>query len=760
MRRRVSVGRSVALFGLGLLLLTPVLSAAQLNPPSLSAAAASTSQINLTWTDPNTSESGYQVERSLSSTTGFVLITTTAANVRSFSNTGLASSTTYYYRVRAIGNGNNTSPYSNVASARTLTPTSTIPTAPSGLLASAASSSQINLSWTDNSTNETGFKVERASSSAGPWTQIATTASRTFSSTGLAASTTYYFRVRAYNAYGDSGYTNTAYATTFSGTGSLPAAPSGLTATVASSTQINLAWVDNSTNESGFKLEVYTAATGWAQFTTVGANVRTYSSTLLSAGVTYSYRVRAYNTSGDSAYSNTATATTTSGGTGGSGAFVWSTHFGGSVAGVDNAKPVGIVVDGTGASIVLGTLNGSVNFGGGSLTSAGGGDIYLVKYSSTGGYVWSKRFGGTSNEVPKGIAIDSSGNIVITGFFGGTVDFGGGALTGTSASGFVAKYSSAGAHVWSRRLSTGSVLDEGTAIGVDGAGNVIVAGGFYGTVNFGGGSLTSAGSEDIVLLKYNSAGAFLWSRKIGGASDEVVMSLAVDTTTGEFVTAGYFYGSVNFGGTTLTSAGGTDAFVARYNSSNGHVWSKRWGSTSDDKAFSVDVDGLGNVAVTGFFTNNVDFGGGPITNVGGVGSGDIFLVKLSPAGLYAWSKGFGSSLVANQYGYSVAFDGAGNVLLTGSIVALTSPYTIDFGGGALTGDGYSNAFIAKFGSGGTYTWAKRYLGGGGHAAGLGIAADTGNNVLSTGYYNNSISLGGTTLLSPGGTDAYLVKLGP
>jgi hypothetical protein len=200
--------------------------------------------------------------------------------------------------------------------------------------------------------------------------------------------------------------------------------------------------------------------------------------------------------------------------------------------------------------------------------------------------------------------------------------------------------------------------------------------------------------------------------------------------------------------------------VARYNSSGTHVWSKQWGSTSEDKAFSVDVDGLGNVAVTGMFTNNVDFGGGPITNVGGVGSGDIFVVKLSPAGVHLWSKGFGSSLVANQYGYAVAFDSAGNVLLTGTVVALTAPYTIDFGGGPLTGDGYSNVFIAKFGSGGSYSWAKRYLAGGNHAIGLGIAADSGNNVLSTGYYNSSISFGGATLLSPGGSDTYLVKLGP
>jgi hypothetical protein len=146
--------------------------------------------------------------------------------------------------------------------------------------------------------------------------------------------------------------------------------------------------------------------------------------------------------------------------------------------------------------------------------------------------------------------------------------------------------------------------------------------------------------------------------------------------------------------------------------------------------------------------------------VGGGGSGDIFLVKLSSTGVHMWSKGFGSSLGVDQIGYGVAFDGAGNVLLTGFIVALTAPYTVDFGGGPFTGDGYSNTFIAKFGSDGSHTWSKRYLAGNGHATGIGIAADGSDNVLTTGYYENSINFGGTTMTSPGASDTDLVKLGP
>jgi hypothetical protein len=314
--------------------------------------------------------------------------------------------------------------------------------------------------------------------------------------------------------------------------------------------------------------------------------------------------------------------------------------------------------------------------------------------------------------------------------------------------------------MWSKRLTTGVSLDTGNAVAVDGSGNVIVGSTLYGTSDYGGGSLTTAGGQDIVLVKYSATGGYLWSKRIGGANNEWVTSLAADQTTGEIVAVGDFDGSTDFGAGTVTTAGGTDAFVAKYSSSGVPVWSHHWGSTGADSAASVAIDRLGNVAVTGAFTFNVDFGGGPITNVGDSSSADIFLVKLSPAGLHLWSKGFGNSTSSAQIGNGVAFDGAGNVLLTGSIVALTAPYTIDFGGGPLTGDGWYNVFLAKFGSDGSYIWAKRYLGGGGNATGRAIAADGSGNVLATGDFQVSENFGGTTMTCSGVSDTYLVKLGP
>ena len=191
---------------------------------------------------------------------------------------------------------------------------SPLPTAPATLTATAASSSQINLTWTDSATNEQGFKIERCSGSGCTgFTQIATIGANvtTYSNTGLTASTSYSYRVRAYNAAGNSGYSAAATATT-TAAAIVPNAPTSLTATVASKSQINLTWKDNATNETGFRIERCkgTTCTNFALIATVGVNVASYANIGLTANTTYRYRVSANNSAGTSGYSNIAAATT------------------------------------------------------------------------------------------------------------------------------------------------------------------------------------------------------------------------------------------------------------------------------------------------------------------------------------------------------------------------------------------------------------------------------------------------------------------
>jgi tripartite motif-containing protein 71 len=193
-------------------------------------------------------------------------------------------------------------------------PTPMPPAAPSGLMATAISDRQINLVWENNSDNETGFKIERCQGSGCTnFTQITTVGANAigYSDIGLLASTSYTYRVRAYNLAGDSDYSDPANATTQTAP-ALPAAPSNLTAMAVSRSQINLSWTDNSGNETGFKIERCKGdtCTNFSQIATVGANVTTFYNTKLSRNTTYRYRVRAYNGAGDSANSNIASATT------------------------------------------------------------------------------------------------------------------------------------------------------------------------------------------------------------------------------------------------------------------------------------------------------------------------------------------------------------------------------------------------------------------------------------------------------------------
>jgi fibronectin type 3 domain-containing protein len=172
------------------------------------------------------------------------------------------------------------------------------PAAPSSLAATAVSSSQINLTWVDNSNNEDGFKIERKTG-AGAFTQIATVGAGVTSypdTTGLSPSTQYTYQVRAYNVAGNSAFSAPASATT--GAPAPPTAPSDLAATAISSSQVNLTWLDNSNNEDGFKIERKTGVGAFIEIFSSAANTTSYSDTSVAASTDYTYRVLAYNGSG------------------------------------------------------------------------------------------------------------------------------------------------------------------------------------------------------------------------------------------------------------------------------------------------------------------------------------------------------------------------------------------------------------------------------------------------------------------------------
>ncbi|HMH16545.1 MAG TPA: RHS repeat-associated core domain-containing protein [Burkholderiales bacterium] len=271
--------------------------------PGTLSAVPSGLAINLSWVDASNNETAFKIERKTGATGTYSQIATSAANATSYSDPGLVAGTTYFYRARAT-NTIGDSPYSNETSATTPNP----PAPPSNLSASA-SGPAINLTWTDASNNETGFKLERRTGAHGTYSQIATPVanSTSYSDPGLAAGTPYFYRIRASNGPDDSVYSNEASTTT----PPTPNTPTGLGSIAVSGTQINLTWTDTSSDETGFKLERKTGASGvYAQIATPVANAVSYSDSGLVPGTAYFYRVRSTSIAGDSDYSNVASSAT------------------------------------------------------------------------------------------------------------------------------------------------------------------------------------------------------------------------------------------------------------------------------------------------------------------------------------------------------------------------------------------------------------------------------------------------------------------
>ena len=272
-------------------------------PSNLTAAAVSTSRIDLVWQDNSTTEGAFRIYRSTDGV-NFSFTNQTSADATSFSITGLTPATTYYFRVTAKETAGNESSPSNTASAATMG----LADGPTNLVATAVSSSQIDLSWTDNSASESGFRIDRSlngtSFSTLTWVGANVT---TFSNTGREPNTTYYYRVSAYDSGGSSAFSNVASATTAGALG----APSNLQATAVTSTRVDLAWTDNSTSETGFKVYRSTDGTNYTFLGNAAANATSYTNNSAQASTTYYYRVLAYEPGGgQSAYSNVATVTT------------------------------------------------------------------------------------------------------------------------------------------------------------------------------------------------------------------------------------------------------------------------------------------------------------------------------------------------------------------------------------------------------------------------------------------------------------------
>ena len=473
----------------------------------------------------------------------------------------------------------------------------------------ACSNTSCTLNWTNPSGQVTQWFVERSTDSFATITVLGPTTpgAQTLTDGGLTPGTTYSYRIRAYP-----------YSATVSGTPTTTATTSTTTTTATTAT---------------------TNTTVATTSTTTTTAVTTTSTTLSASGGTCRFsRQEAGSTSSDNSIANAVDVDT-----------VGSVYVGGGATGNLDMGGGNTVGGTTANSIFLAKYDNANTFQWGKRTGSG------LNFSFDSIY---------------GVATDSSNNVAVTGTFQDSIDFGCGAIshTGTSADIFVAELNSAGTCIWSKPIGT-QFSNIGRAIATDPGGNVLITGSYQGIANFGDGNVTAVGGRDIFVAKFNSSGTLVWKQVFGESGTEEGLGIATDASSNVFVT-GYFNGTINFGTGALTAAGSAaDIFVMKLNSSGVTQWAHNYGDTGNDQANAIATDPSGNVIVTGGYdVGNTNFGGltTPIANTAGP---DTFLVKINTSGVAQWAFLFGLNQSSDsQGGFGVATDSSSNVLLTGTMI--------------------------------------------------------------------------------------------
>jgi len=343
---------------------------------------------------------------------------------------------------------------------------------------------------------------------------------------------------------------------------------------------------------------------------------------------------------------------------------------------------VHVAVDGAHDVVLAGIFSGTASFGGDVLTSAGGADVFVAKLDPTGKHLWSKRFGGPSDQLANDVAVDASGAIVLGGLYYHSIDFGGGPLpdVGATLTWYVAKLDPWGGYVFAQQPESGVGSVAGVA--ADPSGGVAVVG---------------TRDTSSYVGAFDGAGKLRWSRTFPGTSARLVGT----DGAGDLIVAGILRQASNFGGDDLLAAGGDDVFFAKLDAAGKHLASARYGDEEDQAPYALSVRPDGSFAIGGEFSGAMDFGGGRVASSG---LGDVFVARFDAAARSASSRAFGDSDVAAD---APLFGGLG-LLASGEIVfggAFTG--TVDFGGGAASST-TSAAYLVELDAKDAYRWSRTY----------------------------------------------------
>lgn len=447
-------------------------------------------------------------------------------------------------------------------------------------------------------------------------------------------------------------------------------------------------------------------------------------------------------------------------------------------------RGVEIASDHQGYSYITGVYRDSADFDPGAgnhwLHSAGETDIFVQKLDSTGALEWAISIGGPGEESAVSISVDLSGDVCIMGTFEDSVDFDPGPLDDirhafNNLDMYIVKLHGADGSLDWARLTGGNDNDFATDLTTDQYGNIYATGYFAATVDMDPGpgvmDITTVGSFDAFIQKFDETGNLIWARTFGGPSWNLPETIVVDDNLNVY-TAGRFFETApdsmdvdpGTGVFNLVSTGDFDFYTQKLDSNGSFVWGHSFGGTDVDFLYDMAVDDFGNVYTTGYFKGTANFNhNGTPANLSSAGGNDVFIRKVDTDGNFIWAKRIGGS--GNETGKGIAVDEDQNVYLTGFFISTTD---FDPGPGVynITPVHDCDLFIEKLDNNGDFVWVA-HIGGQGHDVSNGIAINDRNEIFTTGLFagnnvdfdigpgiNTSSSVDGNT----NGGDVFVLKL--
>ena len=370
------------------------------------------------------------------------------------------------------------------------------------------------------------------------------------------------------------------------------------------------------------------------------------------------------------------------------------------------------------------------------------------------------------------VAVDSAGNLFITGNFQGELFLGNFDLTagGNGADTFIAKYSPKGQVLWAKSFTSDAAdtgISDATAIAVDPSGNVLATGTFFGTVDFDPGAgtttLSAAGfSQNAFAVKLDTNGNLLWAKQFAGDDASGGVGIGTDNLGSVYID-GFFTGTMDAdpgaGTFSLASIGGQDGFLIKLDSSGNLLWGHEFGGAQNDYAQALSVTTAGDAIVVGEFRGTVDFGGAtPLTSAGDT---DVFITRFDASGAVFFSGRIGGA--GTDGVEAVAVNPAGTAIYIGGQFRGTSDFNPGAGVVNLTSKGAEfDAYVVKLTGFGLYSWASSYGSTVGDSKVNGLAIDTKGGIAAVGEYRGTVDFdpgaGIVNRTSQGQADAFLLQL--